>query len=287
LSIFGPITTAAGALSNVDMTEPLNFDALLSKVAEQQQLNLMDIGKAPIAATSQEAIRKALKAANAHNALPKGVFDKLLQEAPQTQAGMQKALATSGNAEVAKKAAQAPAAPKQVSSATQQNIARAAQQAQTVIARAAPAAHRAQSVSSIPVGGEASNTRRKSATPNPAASVKKAMPMANMQAMVTRPISTMAIQTAAASVRNAAAQRAREKGAVLPGQVPPKARSVAGGPTGAAKPGGQTANTGKKLQPLTAANLAAASKKQTTGSRPLGTQKYANGKKLGRSASVA
>jgi hypothetical protein len=94
----------------------------------------------------------------------------------------------------------------------------------------------------------------------------------------------MAVQTAAASVRNAAAQRAREKGAVLPGQVPPKARSMAGGPV--SRPA-QTANTGRKLQPLTAANLAAASKKHNAGSRPLGTQKYANGKRLGQSASVA
>ncbi|EMC96101.1 hypothetical protein BAUCODRAFT_34884 [Baudoinia panamericana UAMH 10762] len=304
LSIFGPITTAAGALSAVDMTEPLNFDNLLAKVAEQQQLNLLDIGKAPIAATSQEAIRNALRAANAHSPLPSGVMDKLLQVAPQTQEQMQKTLASSGNAEVAKKASQAPAAKGQVSSATQQNIMRVAQQVQQNIARAAPPARKANSVSSIPVGGEAANTTRRSSV-NPAASMQKAMPMANMQAMVTRPLSTMAIQTAAASVRNAAAQRTREKGAALPGQTPPaaakKAQSGASVSNGVKRPEGKAklspdaeaaikqavaakANKEraekKKVQPLTAANLAAASTKRSAGSKPIGTQKYVDGRKV-------
>ncbi|KAK3674467.1 hypothetical protein LTR78_005553 [Recurvomyces mirabilis] len=272
LSIFGPITTAAGALSNVDMTEPLNFDALLAKVAEQQHL-LLDIGKSPIAATSQEAIRNALRAANMQNALPPGVMEKLMQAAPQTQAGMQQALAYSGNARIAKKAAQAPAAKAQMSSKTQQNIARTARQAQAAIARAG----RANSVSTIPVGGEASNTRRKSATPNPAATMQKALPLANMHTMVTRPISTMAVQTAAATVRNAAAQRAQQKGAALPGQAPPRAAKARSEPGGVSKQAKVMPKRAPK--PLTAANLAAASKKQAAGSKSVGMQKYVDGKR--------
>ncbi|KAK3628013.1 hypothetical protein LTR56_018876 [Elasticomyces elasticus] len=278
LSIFGPITTAAGALGNVDMTEPLNFEALLGKVAMQQQLNMSELGKSPIAAKSQEAIRGALKAANAQNALPKGLMDKLMKELPQTQEQMQKLLVNSGMPEVARKAANAPAAKASLAPATQQSIAKTAQQAQQAqqgVIRASLPARKANSVSSIPVGGEASNTRRKSATPNPATSMQKAMPMANMQTMVTRPLSTLAVQKAAETVRNAAAQRVKEKGTALPGQTPTKLANGAPKKTNAAK-----ASVAKKPSPLTAANLATVSKKQPSGSKPLGTQKYVDGKKV-------
>ncbi|KAK4903347.1 hypothetical protein LTR27_000278 [Elasticomyces elasticus] len=275
LSIFGPITTAAGALGNVDMTEPLNFEALLGKVAMQQQLNMSELGKSPIAAKSQEAIRGALKAANAQNALPKGLMDKLMKELPQTQEQMQKLLVNSGMPEVARKAANAPAAKASLAPATQRSIVKTAQQAQQGVIRASLPARKANSVSSIPVGGEASNTRRKSATPNPATSMQKAMPMANMQTMVTRPLSTLAVQKAAETVRNAAAQRVKEKGTALPGQAPTKLANGAPKKTNAAK-----ASVAKKPSPLTAANLASVSKKPPSGSKPLGTQKYVDGKKM-------
>ncbi|KAK5704172.1 hypothetical protein LTR97_003185 [Elasticomyces elasticus] len=275
LSIFGPITTAAGALGNVDMTEPLNFEALLGKVAMQQQLNMSELGKSPIAAKSQEAIRGALKAANAQNALPKGLMEKLMKELPQTQEQMQKLLVNSGMPEVARKAGNAPAAKASLAPATQQSIVKTAQQAQQGVIRASLPARKANSVSSIPVGGEASNTRRKSATPNPATSMQKAMPMANMQTMVTRPLSTLAVQKAAETVRNAAAQRVKEKGTALPGQAPTKFANGAPKKTNTAK-----ASVAKKPSPLTAANLATVSKKQPSGSKPLGTQKYVDGKKV-------
>ncbi|KAK5684241.1 hypothetical protein LTS10_004105 [Elasticomyces elasticus] len=275
LSIFGPITTAAGALGNVDMTEPLNFEALLGKVAMQQQLNMSELGKSPIAAKSQEAIRGALKAANAQNALPKGLMEKLMKELPQTQEQMQKLLVNSGMPDVARKAANASAAKASLAPATQQSIAKTAQQAQQGVIRASLPARKANSVSSIPVGGEASNTRRKSATPNPATSMQKAMPMANMQTMVTRPLSTLAVQKAAETVRNAAAQRVKEKGTALPGQAPTKLANGVPKKTNTAK-----ASVAKRPSPLTAANLATVSKKPPSGSKPLGTQKYVDGKKV-------
>ncbi|KAK1078920.1 hypothetical protein LTR33_006826 [Friedmanniomyces endolithicus] len=275
LSIFGPITTAAGALSSVDMTEPLNFDAILGKVAMQQQLNLLELGKAPIATKSQEAIRGALQAANLQNALPPGLMDKLMKELPDTQEKMQKLLANSGFPDIAAKAANAPAAKAQLPLSTQQSIRKAAQQAQQGFIRASPPGRRAGSVSSIPVGGEASNTQRKAATPNPAKSVQKAMPMANMQAMVTRPLSTMAVQTAAKTLRNAAAQRAKQNGAVLPGQAPAAKKPSVNGSAAPKKVNG----VAKTPSPLTAANLAAVAKKPPVGSKAVGTQKYVNGKK--------
>ncbi|KAK0932723.1 hypothetical protein LTR29_015681 [Friedmanniomyces endolithicus] len=273
LSIFGPITTAAGALSSVDMTEPLNFDAILGKVAMQQQLNLLELGKAPITTKSQEAIRGALQAANLQKALPPGLMDKLMKELPDTQEKMQKLLANSGFPDIAARAANAPAAKAQLPPSAQQSIRKAALQVQQGVIRASPPGRKANSVSSIPVGGEASNTPRKPTTPNPAKSMQKSMPMANMQAMVTRPLSTMAVQTAAKTLRNAAAQRAKETGAVLPGQAAPKKASV----NGSAVPK-KVNRVAKTTSPLTAANLAAAAKKPPAGSKAVGTQKSVNGK---------
>ncbi|KAK1808820.1 hypothetical protein LTR12_016823 [Friedmanniomyces endolithicus] len=276
LSIFGPITTAAGALSSVDMTEPLNFDAILGKVAMQQQLNLLELGKAPITTKSQEAIRGALQAANLQKALPPGLMDKLMKELPDTQEKMQKLLANAGFPDIAAKAANAPAAKAQLPPSAQQSIRKAAQQVQQGVIRASPPGRKANSVSSIPVGGEASNTPRKPTTPNPAKSMQKSMPMANMQAMVTRPLSTVAVQTAAKTLRNAAAQRAKQNGAVLPGQAPAKKPSVNGSAVPKKVNGAAVAKT---PSPLTAANLAAVAKKPPVGSKAVGTQKYVNGKK--------
>ncbi|KAH9814248.1 Acyltransferase C-terminus [Teratosphaeria destructans] len=314
LSIFGPITTAAGALSSVDMTEPINFDALLTKVVAQQHMNLLDISKAPIGATSQEAIRKALKAAQASNALPKPVIDQLIKEAPTTQQAMQQALLKAGqktgDPEMAKRAAQAPASKAQVSTKTKQNAAKVAHQAQQSIAKAAPASKAGSSLSSIPVGGEASNIQRKAtgqANGSPAAAVRKAMPLANLEATITRPISTLAVQTAAAKVHQVAAQRAKRTGAALPGQQaaaktptrspaslatgpkPQKAAvarkaasttgvSTAADPAKATGVGGQRVKFSKPV-PLTAANLQAANSRKSAGSKPIGTQKYVNGRK--------
>ncbi|KAK4548714.1 hypothetical protein LTR36_008487 [Oleoguttula mirabilis] len=294
LSIFGPITTAAGALSAIDMTEPINFDALLSKVAAQQQLNMIGIGKSSLPTTSQEAIRNALKAANAQKALPSSVIETLVRETPTTQEGMKQALMKAGNAEVAKKAAKAPAAKAQISPATQQNIARVVQQAQQAIPRAASQAQarKAGSVCTIPVGGEASNHQSKTKVTDPLKTAQKAMPLANIEAMVTRPLSTLAVQTAASSMRNAVAQRAKEKGVGLPGQQLPKAKTpvsnavkqqtngAAKAPAGAANATTAKGNGGKKIVPLTAANLNAAAKQKATGSKPLGTQKYVDGKRV-------
>jgi len=281
LSIFGPITTAAGALSSVDMTEPMNFDLLMSTVAKQQQLNLLKLGKAPIASTSEEAIRNALVAANKKKALPQPVIDYLVKQAPQTQAAMKQALQQAGNADIAKKVSKAPAAPAQVSTGTQQHLARVAQQTQNTIAKSTPPTPRADP---------------RQAASNATEGVKTAMPMANMEAMITRPLSTMAVHTVANKVRNAAAQRTREKGAALPGQPAATARAKpAVGGKGVKQPNGNVSGGGnkkppavshgekvvKKATPLTTANLnavnASATKKRGGASKPIGAQKYPSG----------
>ncbi|KXT01952.1 hypothetical protein AC579_8058 [Pseudocercospora musae] len=212
LSIFGPITTAAGALSSIDPTEPVNFDELMRKVAQSQQFNLLNIGKAPKGPASQDAIRRALLAANKQNPLPNTVLDRLLKAPPNTQAQMKKVLQSSEHVKIAKKVAAAPAADASISAEQQKAVKQASARAVGAVASA------------------------KAPPPALAETVRKDIPLANMESMITRPITTMAIHNAGTRLKNMAAQRACTKGAALPGQPPPpakKAKNAPGGPPSA------------------------------------------------------
>ena len=257
LSIFGPITSAAGALSSVDLTEPMNFEALLGKVAMAQNMNLADLARAgTMPATSQEAIRKAIFAANRHKPLPKPLYNKLMQETPTTQAEMKKLLETSAPPPMAKKAAKAPAKNATLSADTAKNIANVSRQAQA----ATPKAPTAQ-------------------LPRKPQDVQKAMPMAKVESMVTRPISTMAVQTAGSSLRNAAAKRAQQKGAALPGQGAAAAQAK-GAANANGAPRAPTVRQPAPSRPASvrAGKSAPAAGKPSARSRPVGTVKYADGK---------
>ncbi|KAI7561690.1 hypothetical protein KC343_g22198, partial [Hortaea werneckii] len=237
----------------------------------------------------QEAIRNALQAANAQKALPKSVIDALMKDTPTTQQGMQQALQKARNPEFAKKAAQAPAAKASISGPTRRGAAKATSQIQQSTSAQRVPARKAASVSSMPVGAAASNHRTKpKPSQSPLASARKAMPLANAEAMVTRPLTTMAMQTATSTARNALAQRTQEKGTALPGQKTQATKQQSNGTPKTSTTPAKPASVGQKPAtqnvPLTAANLNAAAKQQqqkTSGSRPLGTQKYVNGKKVG------
>lgn len=285
LSIFGPITAAAGALQNVDMSEPLDFDALLGKVAQSQQLNLLMGGTSPKATTANEAIKNAMMAAQARSPLPKPVIDKLMRQVPRTQEEMKSILMEAGNASIRSKAAKAPGAKAAMPKSTQQKIAGVNNAAQ-------------QSLAKIALNGQQK--------PIPPPDVRKTLPMTPMEKVITQPLSSFAMHKAASTVRNAAASRSQEKGAALPGQSKPtKAKTVAtakpspNGIKAAATPKKPTAN-GVKAPAAKAATVngvplngvrrpsiqsnasgnaprkLAASKKQvtSTGKTPLGTQKY-------------
>ncbi|WPH00299.1 acyltransferase-domain-containing protein [Acrodontium crateriforme] len=182
LSIFGPLTTAAGALGQVDLTEPMNFDKLLEKVAFQQHFNLRNLTASNLPATSQEAIRNALRSANAQKALPKSVMDKLMKDTPQTQEGMRKVL-TQANA-IAKP-----------TNARSENGS-VASEPRRVVTKAVN--------KTKPSRPEANSSLPAKTMHSPALAVKKAMPMANVETMITRPLSTMAMQTAVNTIRNVA-----------------------------------------------------------------------------------
>lgn len=300
LSIFGPITTAAGALSSIDPTEPVNFDELMRKVAQSQQFNLLSIGKAPKGSASQEAIRRALLAANKQNPLPNTVLDRLLKAPPNTQAQMKEALQKSGDPKIARRVAKAPATDKPLS--PEQH--KAAKQMASI----------SKTVPTVPH------------PPPPAETVKKEMPLASMESMITRPISTMVIHNAGAQLKNMATQRTKTKGAALPGQTPPFAAKAAA-TKAPSQPAGTLAtppnaaanktNSVAKPPPVKAASLSGAPPKlvrsskaaapkassvqgdtpstasrpptfvlteegrkklRSAGSKPLGTLKYGNGK---------
>ncbi|UJO22212.1 uncharacterized protein CLAFUR5_09070 [Fulvia fulva] len=240
LSIFGPITSAAGMMSSIDMTEPLNFDQMMRKVAQSQQFNLLTLGKAPKAPISQEAMRRALMAANKQNPLPNSVINKLLKTAPLTQAAMKDTLQKSGDPAIAKKVASAPGAPKSVDSDTKRNLPRA--------------------VNQLANSGSATT---------PAQNVRAQVPLANMESMITRPISTMAIHTAGQQVKKLAASRAPKTAAAAPakGAISPATKAaVPAKPTNVVSKGPPTASkntsngmakapVASKKIPLTAKNV--------------------------------
>ncbi|KAF2160600.1 hypothetical protein M409DRAFT_28986 [Zasmidium cellare ATCC 36951] len=288
LSIFGPITTAAGALSNVDMTEPFNFDDMMRKVAQSQQFNLLTLGKSPLGAASQETIKKALLAANKQNPLPTSVINQLLKTAPATQGQMKQALQKSGNPDVAKKAAKAPGSDKAMPNDQKKELSKAGGQAVKM-------------VSDLQKSSPPSST--------PVDKVKREIPLANLESMITRPISTMAIHTVGQGVRDLAAARAGKKNPAanangkpqpprkpstppaktpltaknlrnvpqkpitiartsLPPSVRPKAASIKSAPVGGVKKlGGTIVSAPPAKRPPAAKN-----------SKPLGTQKYVNGR---------
>ena len=239
LSIFGPITSAAGALQSVDLTEPAKFDNIMMELAKQQQLNLLNIGKAPLGSVSQETVRKALKAAQQSKALPGPVLDYLMKETPRTQEEMQKAIVASaqksGNTGLATKAKQAPAAAQTVPSDTRKEVTNAARQTQQFLDKNA-------------------STRRNSVA-NPGPSIQKSMPMANREAMITRPLSTMAVQTAATQVRNASAKRAQQKGTAAPAQTP-AAKKAPNAPAASVPKTPATATKTPATAPVTQKNIA-------------------------------
>ncbi|KAK4497652.1 hypothetical protein PRZ48_010305 [Zasmidium cellare] len=276
LSIFGPITTAAGALSNVDMTEPFNFDEMMMKVAKSQQFNLLTMGQSPFGAASQQTIKKALLAANKSNPLPTSVINQLLKTMPATQGQMKQALQKSGNPEVAKKAAKAPGSDKAMPTDQKKELAKAGGQAVKM-------------VSDLQKDSPANAT--------PVDRVKREIPLANLESMITRPISTMAIHTVGKGVKDLAAARAGKKPPAKqpppkkptpltaknlrnvpqkpitiartspPPSVRPKATSIKSAPVGGVKKLGGTVLSSPPAKRPPAKN-----------SKPLGTQKYVNGR---------
>jgi hypothetical protein len=80
LSIFGPITSAAGALGSIDLTEPLDLEEILLKAARSHPFGLASdgAGKGSISDSSRAFVERALQAAIQRTQLPRSVMTSLL-----------------------------------------------------------------------------------------------------------------------------------------------------------------------------------------------------------------
>ncbi|GAB7346657.1 hypothetical protein MBLNU459_g1787t1 [Dothideomycetes sp. NU459] len=188
LSIFAPITAAATALSAGELSpDNIDFDALLGKVAQQQQMNLLKTGAAAKAPRSQEDIRQALQAAAKSGAQPirQSAVESITRNAVQTQREMLQAMTKKELPPLDK----SPTAGKALDPSVQKVIDEAHEETRRRLLRASQAA---------PRNAKPSN-------------VRKTIPMTPMETIVTRPLSTIAMQRARQKVQSAAASR-RVKG---------------------------------------------------------------------------
>lgn len=192
LSIFGPITTAAGTLSSIDLTEPLNLNELMSKVAKSQQLDKIGLSDGSMPDGSQEFVKKALLAAHKSRPLPPPILKFLLGAIPQTQAEMASSLQHAGDPNIARRASNAPAQNVALPKKLQSDINLAAQHAREAVAK-------------IP-----SDKRSSKATSS--ANITRKVPLANMESLITRPMSTIGVHKATAQVQKLALQKATPVG---------------------------------------------------------------------------
>lgn len=185
LSIFGPITAAATALSSGELAPGnIDFDALLGKVAQQQQMNLLKTGAAPKGPRSQDDIRRALEAAVKAGGQPIGALaiESITRKAAQTQREMLQAMSKKELPPLDK----SPTAGKHLDPSVQRVIEDAHEETRQRLLRA-------------------SQPTSRQAKPSP--NVRKSVPMTPMETLVTRPLSTIAMQRARQKMQNAAANR--------------------------------------------------------------------------------
>jgi len=183
LAIFAPITAAATAMSGGELSpENIDFDALLNKVAQQQQLNLLKTGAAPKTSRTNEGMRQALFEASKSMAGGKPIqgstIEEITRNAAQQQKDMFDAMTKTGLPKTNR-----PTDGKKLDPAMQRMIENAHEETRRRLLRA-------------------SNPTAKSAP-----DVRKAIPMTPMNTIITRPISTIAVQRARQHVQRAAASR--------------------------------------------------------------------------------
>lgn len=185
LSIFGPITAAATALSGGELTPGnIDFDALLGKVAQQQQMNLLKTGAAPKGPKSQEDIRRILQAAmkSGGQQIGPSTIESITRNAAQTQRDMLQAMSKKELPPIAK----SPVAGKKLDPSVQKVIEDAHEETRQRLLRASQSASR---------------------PPKPAPNVRKTIPMTPMETVLTRPLSTIAMQRARQKMQSVAANR--------------------------------------------------------------------------------
>lgn len=172
MSIFAPITAAATAMSSGELSpDNIDFDALLNKVAQQQQLNLIATGATSKGTKNEERMRQALIQATtalaSGNPISSSTLEKVTGNAPQLQREMLQAMSKK---------------PLPPSNSTPKN--------------GLPKAKEPTYQKRINSAHDETKQRLSRGGTEAASNMRKSIPMAPMDAIVTRPLSTLAVQKA-------------------------------------------------------------------------------------------
>ncbi|KAG9646753.1 acyltransferase-domain-containing protein, partial [Aureobasidium melanogenum] len=245
LAIFAPITAAATALSSGDIAPGnIDFDALLNKVAQQQQLNLLTAGKAPKAPKSTEDMRQALTYASKSAGGPpiKGsAIEKITRDAARTQREIEEAMRKhplpEGTAKLTAGKNLDPKLKNTIDSAHEETRRRLMRATQT-------------------------------ASPKPAPNLRKSLPMTPPETAITRPLSTLAMQKAKQGVQKIAENKQKQQA------TPATSKAGSSASSAATKRPAQASNASKKpsVPNGTAASSKTAGAKQKAAAKPAPVQ---------------
>ncbi|KAF1818031.1 acyltransferase-domain-containing protein, partial [Dissoconium aciculare CBS 342.82] len=186
LGIFGPVTSAAGALSAIDLTEPLKLDEIVQKLAESQQLNLAELQKTT-SLTKEQLMKGLISASDKHAPISTLLMKNLLS--PRSDIVQANNIAThdvnkprrpAAKIKISAKATLAPASPHKTASAVARNT--------------------IQKQESLPLPS-------KHATATPAQRIRAKLPMTNTERLITHPLSTVAVQNVATTAQKIAVKR--------------------------------------------------------------------------------
>ncbi|KAH0257430.1 acyltransferase-domain-containing protein, partial [Aureobasidium melanogenum] len=217
LAIFAPITAAATALSSGDIAPGnIDFDALLNKVAQQQQLNLLTAGKAPKAPESTEDMRQALTYASKSAGGPpiKGsAIEKITRDAARTQREIEEAMRQHPLPEGTEKLT----AGRNLDPKLKNTIDNAHEETRRRLMRAT-----------------------QTASPKPAPNLRKSLPMTPAETAITRPLSTLAMQKAKQGVQKIAENKQKQQA------TPATTKAGSSAPSAATKRPAQASNASKK-----------------------------------------
>ncbi|KAG9757930.1 acyltransferase-domain-containing protein, partial [Aureobasidium melanogenum] len=204
LAIFAPITAAATALSSGDLAPGnIDFDALLNKVAQQQQLNLLTAGKAPKAPKSTEDMRQALTYASKSAGGPpiKGsAIEKITRDAARTQREIEEAMRKHPLPEGTEKLT----AGRNLDPKLKNTIDNAHEETRRRLMRAT-----------------------QTASSKPAPNLRKSLPMTPTETAITRPLSTLAMQKAKQGVQKIAENKQKQQATLATSKAGTSASSAA------------------------------------------------------------
>jgi hypothetical protein len=180
------VTSAAGALSAIDLTEPLEFDKIVQKLAESQQLNLAELQKTT-SLTKEQLMKGLISASDKHAPISTLLMKYLLS--PRSDMVPANSIATHDVNKPRRPAAKIKISAKAtLTSASPQNKA------------SAVARNTIQKQESLPLPSKYTTT-------TPAQRIRAKLPMTNTARLITQPLSTVAVQNAATTAQKIAVKR--------------------------------------------------------------------------------